>query len=105
MQTVYEDDVVVIKFEVHEKLGLVIHIDIKEWRKRAYVNALRVFKELTNTLTIKNIDHVSAAIPLDDEKNKKFALMFGFEETDLVLKNKSTSDITYGIWLYTMGDR
>jgi len=97
--SVYEDNVVNMYVQPYEGLGLLVHIDIKEWSLSVYKKTLQKFNEIIEELRSKKVDRLFAAIPPSDPKNEKFALMYGFEVSDNALKTEDMT-LVYRIWTY-----
>jgi hypothetical protein len=98
MIKVIETEHGIVKFESHPVLGVVMHVDMKGWSKGTYLATLLVFKEMVEYLHDNGCDNIYAVIADDDEKNEKFAALYGFELTDM--PSHLNGDRQYNIWVY-----
>lgn len=79
--SVYKDDNCELFLEVfHSKV--LVHCYIYKWRKGLIEKFDVIFLQLLEQLKLKNIPCLYAAILPEDYKLKKFAAMFGFDETE-----------------------
>lgn len=98
MMLAYQDDSVRLRLEQHPELGIVVHCDAFKWSKELYFHYLEVFEEFINYPAVHSKGVVYAAIDPDDTLLQKFASMFGFTETETVLKNEN---IELPVWAYS----
>ena len=95
----YEDDVGRIRVEMHDTLGPIVHIDIFNWSKENYVSSMRTFSIFMEEMHKKGFDTVYSGIPSHDLRLQKFALMYGFEQTNgLLTKEKEAGSLQYEVW-------
>ena len=97
----YENELGQLYYEVHPEIGIFIHVDLDRWGKREYLQVLKIFSEFMDYLHELGCEEIFAAIDFDDEKLQKFATMFGFYDSGLVLKNNTDETDKKQLWKYT----
>ena len=86
--SIYKDDDVELFLETHPHWKLLIHCHVHKWNKTKYYEFLGIWEALMEALKGKGYEHIHAAILTDDNRLQKFASMFGFEDTGVVLHDR-----------------
>lgn len=75
--TLYEDENVLLRLEVHNGLPF-LHCEVEGvWNKREYLRQFEIWVEVQETLRQQGIDYLFAWAP--DGQVARFATMFGFK--------------------------
>lgn len=86
--TVYKDDDVEVFIETHPHWEILIHCYVYKWNKTKYHRFLEIWSTLMEELNLMGYEKIHAAILVEDRRLQKFAAMFGFENTGVVLQDK-----------------
>ncbi len=104
MIDVYEDANLKVRFqEGNRQFPYFMHVDVKQWNRKLYLQAVFVWQELQAKMLELGIPIIYAGIPANDLKNKKFAEIFGFEVTEYV-EQKPDRDVDVEIWSMNLED-
>lgn len=101
MSTIVVEDNAVgyLRLQQYPPLGLIVHLDMHQWSLKVYKETLQYFSQLTQDLSRWGINELYATIEPGREGIMKFAELYGFEETDIVLENEK-GEPACKVWKY-----
>lgn len=85
--------------EYYPNLGVFMHVTMREWSKDVFLGTLLDLDDLMTGIKEHGQDTMYAPIGPTDKKLQKFATMYGFYETDLVLQDEDENIIAH-VWAY-----
>lgn len=70
----------------------IMHCKVKNWSIRKYKGMIDIWVEVLHVLKNKGIDKLVVIVPEKDDKNQRFAEMFGFEAQGRMMNNETLEE-------------